>query len=262
MRWKSVAIGATAIVAFAGIALLAARKGAATPAEKRDLETRTDKLSYATGVAIAKSLERANGELDAEVVALGVKDALSGGQLLMSESDLRDTIGAAQAEAKQKEAAAAAETKKRGEAFLAENGKSQGVVTLTSGLQYKVLKAGEGRMATDKDVVQCHYRGSHIDGAEFDNSYDRGQPATFEVARAIPGWKEALRLMSVGSKWTLFMPAQLAFGERGLRARSAKARPIGANETVIFDLELIAINSAARGTKAAVGNSPATTREN
>jgi UDP-GlcNAc:undecaprenyl-phosphate/decaprenyl-phosphate GlcNAc-1-phosphate transferase len=262
MKWKSVALGAIALVAFAGIALLAARKGSATPAEKRDLETRKDKLSYAMGVAMAKSLERANGELDAEVVALGVKDALSGAQLLMSESDLRDTMGAAQAEAKQKEAAAAAETKKRGAAFLAENGKSEGVVTLTSGLQYKVLKAADGRKATEKDVVQCHYRGSHIDGTEFDNSYDRGQPATFQVARAIPGWKEALKLMSVGSKWTLFMPSQLAFGERGLRARSAKGRSIGANETVIFDLKLVAINSAARGAKASAGNSPAATREN
>src|SRR6266478_4405493 len=167
---------------------------------------------------MAKSIERQSGELDTDFVTRGLKDALSRATLLMSEDDLRQALAAFQDELKQKQAAAAKtdaeESQKRAEVFLAENAKSEGVVALLSGLQYKVVKAGDGKTATDRDIVQCHYRSMRIDGTEFDNSYTRGQPATFPVARALPAWKEALKLMPVGSRWTLFVPSALAFGQR------------------------------------------------
>jgi FKBP-type peptidyl-prolyl cis-trans isomerase FklB len=129
---------------------------------------------------------------------------------------------------------AAADNKKEGDAFLAENMKKEGVMALPSGLQYKILKAGSGKMPTDADTVECNYRGTFINGTEFDSSYRTGKPATLKVKGVIPGWQEALKLMPVGSKWQLFIPPQLAYGERG-------SGPIGPNATLIFDLELLAI---------------------
>jgi FKBP-type peptidyl-prolyl cis-trans isomerase FklB len=132
-------------------------------------------------------------------------------------------------------AKAAEDNKKAGESFLAENKKKEGVVTLPSGLQYKVLKAGDGKKPTDTDTVECNYRGTHIDGTEFDSSYRTGQPATFKVAGVIPGWREALKLMPVGSKWQIFVPSQLAYGTRG------KPGSVGPNAALIFEVELLAI---------------------
>jgi FKBP-type peptidyl-prolyl cis-trans isomerase len=130
---------------------------------------------------------------------------------------------------------AAEENKKTGEAFLAENKKKDGVVALPSGLQYKILKAGKGKKPTDGDKVECHYRGTLIDGTEFDSSYRRGEPATFPVNGVIAGWTEALKLMPVGSKWQLFVPSQLAYKEHGAGA------DIGPNATLIFEVELLGI---------------------
>jgi len=137
---------------------------------------------------------------------------------------------------KQRQAAGLAgeENRKAGEAFLAGNKAKDGVVTLPSGLQYKVLKAGDGRKPSDADMVECRYRGTLIDGTEFDRSDPAGQPATFKVAGVIPGWREALKLMPVGSKWQLFIPPQLAYGAIG-------SGPIGPNATLIFELELLAV---------------------
>jgi FKBP-type peptidyl-prolyl cis-trans isomerase FklB len=132
-------------------------------------------------------------------------------------------------------AKAAEDNRKAGESFLAENKKKEGVVTLPSGLQYKVLKAGDGKKPTDADTVECHYRGTLINGTEFDSSYLTGQPATFKIAGVIPGWREALKLMPVGSKWQLFVPSQLAYGARG------KGGSIGPNAALIFEVELLAI---------------------
>ena len=125
--------------------------------------------------------------------------------------------------------------REKGEAFLAENGKKEGVKTLPSGLQYKILKAGEGKKPTETDTVEVNYRGTLLNGTEFDSSYSRGQPATFQVQGIIPGWSEALKLMPVGSKWQLFVPAQLAYGARGAPPN------IGPDATLIFDVELLAI---------------------
>jgi FKBP-type peptidyl-prolyl cis-trans isomerase FklB len=178
-------------------------------------------------------------------MARGLRDGLAGDKLLVSEEDLRNALATFQGELKQKQLAAqtvAEESKKRGDVFLAENAKTEGVVTLPSGLQYKVVSAAEGRKPTDRDVVRCHYRSMRTDGTEFDNSYTRGQPATFPVARALPGWKEALKLMTVGSKWTLYVPSALAFGQRGLHPKKGGPATIAANTAVVFDLELLAIN--------------------
>ena len=127
------------------------------------------------------------------------------------------------------------ENKKKGDAFFAENKTKQDVVTLASGLQYKILKAGDGKTPAENDTVVCHYRGTLIDGAEFDSSYKRNQPATFPVKGVIKGWIEALQLMSVGSKWQLFIPPELAYGAHGA------GRDIGPNATLIFEVELLAI---------------------
>jgi FKBP-type peptidyl-prolyl cis-trans isomerase len=216
--------------------LFAAQAGAAeTPA----LQTRKDKVSYGLGVDMARNFTRLGMEFDADVMVKGFKDALAGEKLLMSEEDLRATLTAYQKELMEKHMQATKLSgeinKKEGDAFLAANKTKEGVVTLPSGMQYKILKAGDGRKPTAADMVECHYRGALINGTEFDSSYRTGKPATFKVTGLIPGWTEALKLMPVGSKWQLFIPPQLAYGERGA------GRDIGPNATLIFELDLISI---------------------
>jgi len=258
MRWKLIAIGGAGLVAIVGIVLVATR---GSTAAKRSLDTPKEKVSYAMGVAMARSLKRPGVELDMDVLARGLKDGFSGEKFLMTENDLRETMSALQDELKQKQAQAvktvAEANRKEGETFLAQNAREEGVVTLPSGLQYKILRAGDGKRPADTDTVECHYRGTRIDGAEFESSYGRGQPATFPVAGVIPGWKEALKLMPVGSKWKLFVPSQLAYGERELPARNGAGRTIGPNATLIFEVELLAIKPPARGrAQTAVGKVP------
>jgi FKBP-type peptidyl-prolyl cis-trans isomerase FklB len=158
---------------------------------------------------------------------------------LLTEEEARAAIMHLQAQLRQKQIEAmklaGEKNQKAGEAFLAENKKKEGVVTLPSGLQYKILKAGEGKKPTAEDTVVCNYRGTLIDGTEFDSSYKRGEPATFPVRGVIKGWTEALQLMPVGSKWQLFIPPTLAYGERGAGAQ------IGPDATLIFEVELISI---------------------
>lgn len=197
------------------------------------------KKSYAMGVEIGKKLKRAPLELDAELVSRGLKDALTGGNRLLTESDHRAAWMTIQAGFRANQAEArnqlAVKNKKAGEAFLAENKTKEGVVTLESGLQYKVLKAGDGKKPDAADTVVCHYRGTLVDGKEFGSSLERGQPPTFALKRVIKGWNEALQLMPVGSKWQLFVPPSLAYGARGALPR------IGPNATLVFELELLAI---------------------
>lgn len=223
-------------IAILGLGLLAAQ---ASAEEAPVLKTEKDKMSYGIGAEAGRNFKRLGVEVDTDLLVRGLRDALSGEQLLMTDEEIRATMTAYQAEARQKQAQAARlaaeNNKKAGEAFLADNKTKEGVVTLPSGLQYKILKAGEGKTPTDADTVECNYRGTLINGAEFDSSYRRGQPATFKVTGVIPGWREALKLMPVGSKWQIFIPPQLAYGERGV------GRDIGPNATLIFDLELLAI---------------------
>jgi FKBP-type peptidyl-prolyl cis-trans isomerase FklB len=203
------------------------------------LKNQKDKVSYSIGMAMGKDFKKQLIDIDPDILAKGIKDALSGGKALLTDQEINETMTAFQKElmAKQEELLkkVGEKNKAEGEAFLAENKKKEGVKTLASGLQYKVIKAGNGKKPTPSDTVTTHYRGTLIDGTEFDSSYRRGQPATFPVKGVISGWTEALQLMELGTKWQLFIPPNLAYGERGA------GRNIGPNATLIFEIELISI---------------------
>ncbi len=199
-----------------------------------------DKVSYGMGVQAAKSLKQQGIDVDPDLMMKGLKDELSGGKLLISEDEIGKSLRMYKAGLRQKRVEdkklAAAENKKKGEAFLADNAGKEGVVTLPGGLQYRILKAGDGKVPAAADKVEVHYRGTHIDGSEFDSSNKTGKPATFLVKGGIiRGWTEALTRMPVGSKWQLFVPHNLAYGTRGA------GTAIGPNETLVFELELLAI---------------------
>jgi FKBP-type peptidyl-prolyl cis-trans isomerase len=203
------------------------------------LATDKEKASYALGLNIGRGLSKQPVDLDSAAVARGLKDGLSGTKPLLTEPEIAADLAQLQdqvkkaSEAKMQELAA--ENQKAGAAFLAENKSKEGVVALPSGLQYKVLTAGTGPKPTAADTVVCQYRGTLLDGTEFDSSYKRGQPATFAVGRVIKGWTEALQLMPVGSKWQIFIPAELAYGERGA------GNVIPPNATLVFEVELVSI---------------------
>ena len=203
------------------------------------LKTQKDKVSYGIGMNIGKNLQRDAVDVDTDLLSRGLKDALSGGKTLMNEEEYRATMTALQKEMMEKQAEAARKlaekNKTEGEAFLAANGKKEGVVTLPSGLQYKVIQSGTGKTPKATDTVETNYRGTLVDGTEFDSSYKRGQTATFPVNGVIAGWTEALQKMKEGDKWQLFVPSNLAYGERGA------GREIGPNATLIFEVELIAV---------------------
>ncbi len=203
------------------------------------LKTQKDKVSYIIGMDIGKNFKRQSIDIDPDILAKGLKDALSGGKALLTDQEMRETMAVFQKEmtAKQEELSKklGEKNKKEGDVFLAENKKKEGVKTLPSGLQYKVVKAGTGKKPKLTDTVTTHYRGTLIDGTEFDSSYRRGQPASFPVNGVIPGWTEALQLMEEGAKWQLFIPSNLAYGERGA------GRDIGPHATLIFDIELISV---------------------
>ena len=219
----------------------AAKHPAARTAAPLTLSTEKEKFSYALGMRMGGSLKKQDVPVDPAILARGVKDAVSGGKTLLTEEEAQAALTAMQNEMRQKQQAkmqeAGAADKKEGEAFLAANKGKEGVVTLPSGLQYKILQEGTGPKPTATDSVVCNYRGTLIDGKEFDSSYKRGQPATFPVNGVIKGWTEALQLMPVGSKWQLFIPPDLAYGERG-------AGPdIGPDSTLIFEVELLSIQA-------------------
>jgi FKBP-type peptidyl-prolyl cis-trans isomerase FklB len=203
------------------------------------LTTDKEKDSYALGMNIGRGLSKQPVDLDGAAVARGLRDALSGGKTILSDEEAAADLAQLQGQVKKatdaKLQALAAENQKASEAFLAANKTKEGVVTLPSGLQYKVLTQGTGPKPTAADTVVCQYKGTLLDGTEFDSSYKRGQPATFAVGRIIKGWTEALQLMPVGSKWQLFIPPDLAYGERGA------GNVIPPNATLIFEVELVSI---------------------
>ena len=223
---------------------------AAKSAAPLTLKTEKDKFSYALGMSngkrLAESLRKNSVPFDAAILVRGMKDGMSGGKTLLTDEEAQAALQSVQKEvqAKQQEKMKdeADVNKKEGEAFLAANKGKEGVVTLPSGLQYKILKAGTGPKPTASDSVRCNYRGTFINGTEFDSSYKSGQPVTFAVTGVIKGWTEALQLMTVGSKWQLFVPSDLAYGERG--------RPgIQPNATLIFEVELLSIEAPEKDQK-------------
>ena len=229
---------------------------AKTPAKKKTtaaapLSSRKDKFSYALGMNIASglgaNLKKQNVEVDWSLVAQGLKDGASGGKTRLTEDEAKAVLTEVQndvrKEQQEKMKEAADKNKTEGQAFLAANKDKEGVKTTASGLQYKVITEGTGPKPTATDTVVCNYKGTLIDGKEFDSSYKRGEPATFPVSGVIKGWTEALQLMPVGSKWQLFIPSDLAYGERGAGAE------IGPNSTLIFEVELISIKPKEAGSK-------------
>jgi FKBP-type peptidyl-prolyl cis-trans isomerase FklB len=211
----------------------------AVSAESMTLKTQKEKVSYSLGSSMGRKLKQEAVDIDPDILAKGLKDAFSGAKSPLSDEEMQTTLMTLQKEMAAKQAEKikilGEKNKKEGEAFLTENKKKEGVKTLASGLQYKVLKEGTGKIPKPTDKVSTHYQGTLIDGTEFDSSYKRGEPMTFPVKGVIPGWSEALQKMKVGSKWQLFLPAKLAYGERG-------APPfIGPNAVLIFTMELLAI---------------------
>jgi FKBP-type peptidyl-prolyl cis-trans isomerase len=207
------------------------------------LKTEKDKVSYAIGVNIGKSMRKDTVDIDPAIFSRGMKDALAGGKLLLTDDEMKASLTKLQADLRVKQEQAMQKAgeinKKAGDDFLAQNKTKEGVVALPDGLQYKILKAGTGPKPAATDSVVCNYRGTLLDGTEFDSSYKRGQPATFPVSGVIKGWTEAVQLMPVGSKWQLFIPADLAYGNRGAGA------DIGPNATLIFEVELLSIQNKA-----------------
>ncbi len=208
----------------------------AKPATTVLLKTQKDKASYAVGMSIGTGLHRQGVPVDAALVARGLRDAMNGAKPLLTDDEMKAVLTQLQGQVREQQQAktmeAAAGNKKIGEAFLAENKTKEGVVTLPSGLQYKVLTAGTGPKPTATDTVSCNYKGTFIDGKEFDSS--KGTPISFGVTGVIKGWTEALQLMPVGSKWQLFIPSDLAYGDAG--------RPgIPPGSTLLFDVELVSI---------------------
>ena len=203
------------------------------------LKTEKDKLSYAMGMDLGNQLKSRSVEIDPAIFAQALKDALSGGKTLLTDAEAKAVIAELQKAMLVKQAAEAKvvgdKNKAEGDTYMAANKAKEGVVALPSGIQYKVLTAGTGKMPTAENTVICQYRGTLIDGKEFDSSYKRGQPATFPVKGVIKGWTEVLQLMPVGSKWQVVIPPALAYGERGTGA------DIGPNATLIFEIELVAI---------------------
>jgi len=236
MLFRLIAIIATGLLAVSAHA-----------ADTTALKTQKDKVSYSIGLDIGKNLKKQSIEVDPDLLARGIKDATAAGKTLLTDEEVKTVMTTFQQEMQAKMAAQAKEVgdknMKEGETYLAENKKKEGVVTLPSGLQYKIITAGNGKKPKATDTVTTQYRGTLIDGTEFDSSYKRGQPASFPVTGVIAGWTEALQLMPVGSKWQLFVPSNLAYGPRGA------GQMIGPNATLIFEVELVSIQEEAKTPK-------------
>jgi FKBP-type peptidyl-prolyl cis-trans isomerase FklB len=230
-----------------GTAPKAPRAPAARAQTPLTLKTQKEKASYAMGMNFGAGLRKQSIDIDPAILARGLRDAFSNGKTLMTEDEARAILTQLQSDLRKKQQDLAQQAgdanKKEGMAFLAANKTKDGIVTLPSGLQYKVLQAGAGPKPAPTDTVVCNYRGTLLDNTEFDSSYKRGQPATFPVNGVIKGWTEALQLMPVGSKWQLFIPSELAYGERGAGGQ------IGPNATLIFEVELLSIQGKDNGTK-------------
>ncbi|MFM1768129.1 MAG: hypothetical protein RJA22_658 [Verrucomicrobiota bacterium] len=230
----------TSLLAFLGLSLACTAFGA----DADPFKDKKERISYTLGMQYGKSIKQNDVEVDFDAYLRGLKDAVAG-KTVITEDQAREIYMTfsqeLRAKAMEKQKAEGEKSKKAGEEFLAANKKKEGIQTTASGLQYKVETKGTGKMPTSADTVVCHYRGTLIDGTEFDSSYKRGQTAEFPVTGVIKGWTEALLMMPVGSKWKLFIPAELAYGER-------PQRNIPANSTLLFDIELVEIKAGTPAT--------------
>lgn len=202
-----------------------------------ELETDKQKFSYFIGLQIGQQLKSENIEVDEAAFMAAIKDIESGASPRLTQPEIEATLQRIQQQRAVEMQKAGENNRKAGELYLASNSKKEGVKVLPSGLQYKVIKAGTGAIPKATDTVEVHYRGTLIDGTEFDSSFSRGQPATFPVNGVIQGWQEALQLMKEGAKWQVYVPSELAYGSRGAGAQ------IGPDSTLIFDVELLKIKN-------------------
>ena len=227
------------LLAFVSLLVIGDRVSAVT---KKDLKTTKHKVSYAIGVHTARNLERQAIDLDSKMFTAGAGHVLAKKPILLTDDEMEKILQEFQKTHRQKRdqqmQVQGDNNKKAGEQFLAKNAKNKGVITLKSGLQYKVLVKGTGPVPKKSDTVVTHYVGTLIDGQEFDSSRRRGSPATFPVGGVIAGWTEALQLMPVGSKWMLYIPPELAYGARGAGGK------IGPQATLIFEIELLEIKKS------------------
>lgn len=221
----------------------AASASAAKPLKAEDLNDQKKKVSYAIGLDIGKNFKERAMDLDIEILIQGLRTAQGSGQPLLSSEEIQKVMTQFQQDMMKAEQAKrlgqSQVNKVKETAFLAENAKKPGIKVTASGLQYMVISTGTGPLPKATDTVKVHYRGTLLDGTEFDSSYKRNQPAVFPLNGVIKGWTEALQLMKVGSKWQVFLPASLAYGENGA------GQVIGPNATLIFDVELLGIETAA-----------------
>jgi FKBP-type peptidyl-prolyl cis-trans isomerase FklB len=200
-----------------------------------DYKNDKEKYSYAIGFQIGNNLKREDADVDIDAIAQGIKDVLSGADLKVKMEDMQAVVMKVQKQQQAKRQAKGEKAKKEGAEFLAKNKKKKGVKELENGIQYKILKEGNGAKPKPTDTIVAHYKGTLIDGTEFDSSYKRGKPATFAVNQVIKGWQEILPMMKKGAKWKVFIPSDLAYGARGAGAN------IGPNETLVFEIELLDI---------------------
>ncbi|PXX96710.1 FKBP-type peptidyl-prolyl cis-trans isomerase [Halomonas sp. LBP4] len=204
-------------------------------------QTDDERLGYSLGVTLGQSIQQDVEDLNVDAFTQAIRDVFEGGELAMSDEEMaaalmrfqQEAMAAREAEAEQQAEANRAD----GEAFLAANAEEDGVEVTDSGLQYKVLEAGDGASPGPESNVEVHYEGTLIDGTVFDSSYSRGEPVNFRVGQVIEGWQEALQLMSVGDTWEIVIPSELAYGAQG-------QGPIGPHETLIFKVELLDVDDA------------------
>ena len=208
----------------------------ATAAQAESAESFPDRLSYIVGANLGRQLAADGLEVNMDKIVEGIQDMLDGKDMRLTQDVVQSTMQELQTVVQEKQAAQAEVNKQKGEAFLAENGQKDGVVTLDNGLQYKIIAEGSGNKPSATDTVSVHYTGTLVDGTKFDSSRDRGAPATFGVGQVIPGWTQVLQLMPVGSRWEVYIPAELGYG-----MQAPPGSKIGPNSTLIFDVELLGI---------------------
>jgi FKBP-type peptidyl-prolyl cis-trans isomerase FklB len=216
---------------------------AATPAPKTPAMSDQEKLSYTIGVDLARNLQKQNLSLNPTALAKGMSDVFSGQNLALTDVQMRQVLASFQEKMMEKQQQAfkkiSTDNMTLSNDFLSKNKTEKGVVVLPSGLQYKVLTAGTGAMPKESDTVTVEYEGKLVNGQVFDSTYERGKPATFKVSQVIEGWQQALKMMTTGSEWMIYIPSKLAYGERGA------GDAIGPNEALIFKVRLLSVNTAA-----------------